>query len=155
MQAVCRQYAPALQSAMSTTTLLQKAAQIGVVATNVSLLRGFGIVSSASASSGQQEWSGRGIESDSASLAAGLGLGLPCDGGSSLKELMLGTPSVFGPKHTTLDLLGLGMAAGGGPSGGFSALMTSIGGGLDVAAAAAASFGGSGEYSGKDMGRGS
>ncbi|XP_027179015.1 zinc finger protein GAI-ASSOCIATED FACTOR 1-like [Coffea eugenioides] len=150
-----RQYAPAPQPAMSATALLQKAAQIGAAATNASLLRGFGIVSSASASSGQQEWSGRGIESDSASLAAGLGLGLPCDGGSSLKELMLGTPSVFGPKHTTLDLLGLGMAAGGGPSGGFSALMTSIGGGLDVAAAAAASFGGSGEYSGKDMGRGS
>ncbi|CDP06259.1 unnamed protein product [Coffea canephora] len=139
---------------MSAIALLQKAAQIGATATNVSLLRGFGIVSSASASSGQQKWSGRAIESDSVSLAAGLGLGLPCDSGSSLKELMLGTPSVFGPKHTTLDLLGLGMAAGGGPSGGFSALMTSIGGGLDDAAAAA-SFGGSGEYSGKDMGGGS
>ncbi|XP_071911776.1 zinc finger protein ENHYDROUS-like [Coffea arabica] len=139
---------------MPAITLLQKVAQIGAAATNVSLLKGFGIVSSASASSGQQEWSGRAIESDSASLATGLGLGLTCDSGSSLKELTLGTPSVFGPKHTALNLLGLGMAAGGGPSGGFSALMTSIGGGLDVAAAAA-SFGGSDEYSGKDMGRGS
>ncbi|CAI9110733.1 OLC1v1010807C1 [Oldenlandia corymbosa var. corymbosa] len=146
-----RQYAPVPQPAMSATALLQKAAQMGAVSTNASLLRGLGIVSSSSASNGQPEWSGRPVETDSSSLAAGLGLGLPCDGGSSLKELMLGTPSVYGPKHTTLDLLGLGMAAGGGPSGGFSALMTSIGGGLDVAA----SFGGSGEYSGKDMGRGS
>ncbi|KAL3527081.1 hypothetical protein ACH5RR_011737 [Cinchona calisaya] len=149
-----RQYAPAPQPAMSATALLQKAAQIGAAATNASLLRGFGIVSSSLASSGPQVWSGRPMESDTASLATGLELGLPCDGGSSLKELMLGTPSVFGPKHTTLDLLGLGMAAGGGPTGGFSALMTSMGGGLDVAAAAA-SFSGGGEFSGKDMGRGS
>lgn len=155
-----RQYAPVPQPAMSATALLQKAAQMGAATSNASLLRGLGMVSSSSGSGGQQEWSARSIESDSASLAAGLGLGLPCDGGSSLQELMLGTPSVFGPKRTTLDLLGLGMAAGGGPSGGFSALMNSIGGGLDVAAAAAAaaaaSFGGGGgEYSGKDMGRGS
>lgn len=150
-----RQYAPPPQPAMSATALLQKAAQIGAAATNASLLRGFGIVSSSSASTGgQQEWSGRPIESDNASLTAGLGLGLPCDGGSGLKELMLGTPSVFGPKHTTLDLLGLGMAAGAGPTGGLSALMTSISGGLDVATAAAASFGG-GEFTGKDLGRSS
>lgn len=147
-----RQYAPPPQPALSATALLQKAAQIGAAATNASLLRGFGIVSSSSSTTGQQEWSGRPIESDNG-LAAGLGLGLPCDGGSGLKELMLGTPSVFGPKHTTLDLLGLGMAAGAGPTGGLSALMTSIGGGLDVATAAA-SFGGS-EYTAKDLGRGS
>ncbi|CDP04501.1 unnamed protein product [Coffea canephora] len=67
---------------MSATALLQKAAQIGAATTYVSLLKGFGIVSSASASIGQQEWSGRAIESNSASLAAGLGLGLPCDSGS-------------------------------------------------------------------------
>lgn len=149
-----RQYAPAPQPAMSATALLQKAAQIGAAATNASLLRGFGIVSSSSTLTGsQQEWNGRPIESDNASLTAGLGLGLPCDGGSGLKELMLGTPSVFGPKHTTLDLLGLGMAAGAGPTSSLSALMTSIGGGLDVAtAAAAASFGGS-EFTGKDLSR--
>lgn len=148
-----RQYAPPPQPAMSATALLQKAAQMGAAATNASLLRGFGIVSSSTSSSGQQEWSARQGEPEGASLSAGLGLGLPYDGGSSLKELMMGTPSVFGPKHTTLDLLGLGIAAGGGPTSGLSALMTSMGGGLDVATAAGASFGG--EYNGKDMGRSS
>lgn len=157
-----RQYAPPPQPPMSATALLQKAAQMGAAASNASLLRGFGIMSS---SSGHQQenlqWNQRHVEPDSGSVAAGLGLGLPCDGGSGLKELMMGTPSsMFGPKQTTLDFLGLGMAAGGSSNGGLSALITSIGGGiggnLDVAAAAAAaaSFGG-GEYSGKDMGRSS
>lgn len=139
---------------MSATALLQKAAQMGAAATNASLLRGFGIVSSTS-SSGQQEnlqWNRQQMEPESTSVAAGLGLGLPCDEGSGLKELMMGTPSLFGPKQTTLDLLGLGMAASGSPSGGLSALITSIGGGLDVAAAAATYRGG--EFAGKDMGRG-
>ncbi|XP_057498708.1 zinc finger protein ENHYDROUS [Actinidia eriantha] len=145
-----RQYAPPPQPAMSATALLQKAAQMGAAATNASLLRGFGLVSSTSSAS---EWDRRQIEPESGSLAAGLGLGIPCDGGSGLKELMMGTPSVFGPKQTTLDLLGLGMAVGGGPNSGLSALMTSIGGGLDVATAAA-SLGG-GEFTGKDMGRNS
>ncbi|XP_052196560.1 zinc finger protein GAI-ASSOCIATED FACTOR 1 [Diospyros lotus] len=135
-----RQYAPPPQPALSATALLQKAAQIGAAATNGSLLRGFGIVSSASSSSGQPEWDGRQIEQDHASVVAGLGLGIPCDGGSGLKELMMGTPSVFGPKQTTLDLLGLGMAAHGGPASGLSALMTSIGGR---------------EFTGKDIGRSS
>ncbi|KAK4584332.1 hypothetical protein RGQ29_022174 [Quercus rubra] len=151
-----RQYAPPPQPAMSATALLQKAAQMGAAATNASLLRGFGIVSSSS-SSGQQDglhWSQRQVEPDNASVPAGLGLGLHCDGGSGLKELMMGTPSVFGPKQTTLDFLGLGMAAGGSTNSGLSALITSIGGGLDVAAAAAASFGG-GEFTGKDIGRSS
>ncbi|EEF37238.1 nucleic acid binding protein, putative [Ricinus communis] len=149
------QYAPPRQPAMSATALLQKAAQMGPAATNASLLRGLGIVSSSSSSSQQDnmQWGHRRVEPENSSVTAGLGLGLPCDGGSGLKELMMATPSVFGPKQTTLDFLGLGMAAGGGSSGGLSALITSIGSGLDVAAAAA-SFGG-GEFSGKDMGRSS
>lgn len=150
-----RQYAPPPQPAMSATALLQKAAQMGAAGTNASLLRGLGIMSSTSPSTQQEnlQWPQRQVEPDSGSVAAGLGLGLPRDGGSGLKELMMGTPSMFGPKQTTLDFLGLGMAAGGSPSGGLSALITSIGGGLDVAAAAA-SFGG-GEFSGKDIGRSS
>ncbi|KAJ8550083.1 hypothetical protein K7X08_033790 [Anisodus acutangulus] len=147
------QYAAAPQPAMSATALLQKAAQMGATATNSSLLRGLGILSSSSSCNGQHKWSGRQMETDGATLAAGLGLGLPCDDSSGLKELMLGTPSVFGPKHPTLDLLGLGMAAGGGPTPGLSALITSMGGNLDVAAAAG-SFD-SGEFCGKEFGRSS
>ncbi|TMX01878.1 hypothetical protein EJD97_023304 [Solanum chilense] len=147
------QYAAAPQPSMSATALLQKAAQMGATATNSSLLRGLGILSSSSSSSGQHEWNGRQIDTDGATLAAGLGLGLPCDDGSSLKELMLGTPSVFGPKHPTLDLLGLGMAAGGGSTPGLSALITSMGGNLDVAAAARPFD--SGEFCGKEFGRSS
>ncbi|GLU13701.1 hypothetical protein SLE2022_303170 [Rubroshorea leprosula] len=151
-----RQYAPPPQPAMSATALLQKAAQMGAAATNASLFRGLGIVSSSSPSAPQDslQWGQRQVEADNASVPAGLRLGLPCDGTSGLKELMMGTPSVFGPKQTTLDFLGLGMAAGGNPSGGLSALITSIGGGLDVAAAAAASFVG-GEFASKDIGRSS
>ncbi|GKU99075.1 hypothetical protein SLEP1_g11971 [Rubroshorea leprosula] len=153
-----RQYAPPPHPAMSATALLQKAAQMGAAASNASLLRGLGIVSSSSSPAQQDSllWGQRQVEPDNASVPAGLGLGLPCDGSSGLKELMMGTPSVFGPKQTTLDFLGLGMAAGGSPSGGLSAIITSIGGGLDMAAAAAAaaSFG-SGEFAGKDIGRNS
>lgn len=144
-----RQYAPPAPPAMSATALLQKAAQMGAAATNASLLRGLGIVSSTPSSSSSGEWGLSQTEPGSGSLTAGLGLGLTYGGGSGLKELMMGTPSVFGPKQATLDLLGLGMAAGGGPTGGLSALMTSMGGGLDVAAAAA-SLGG-GDFRGKDM----
>ena len=119
-----RQYAPPPQPAMSATALLQKAAQMGAAASG-SLLCGLGIVSSSS-SAGQQEnlqWDQRQVEPESSSVPAGLGLGLPCDGGSGIKELMMGTPSMFGPKQTTLDFLG-----------------TCIGGGLDVTAATAAAF---------------
>ncbi|XP_042015663.1 zinc finger protein ENHYDROUS-like isoform X1 [Salvia splendens] len=114
------QYPPAPPPSLSATALLQKAAQMGAAASNTSLLRGLGIVSSSSSPS---------VSHDGASLASGLGLGLACDSGSGLKELMLGTPSIFGPKQTTLDLLGLGMAATGGSTSGLSVLMN---GGLDV-----------------------
>ncbi|KAK4262194.1 hypothetical protein QN277_027779 [Acacia crassicarpa] len=151
-----RQYAPPPQPAMSATALLQKAAQMGAAATNASLLRGFGIVSSSSSSPSLSlqdnvPWGQRQVEPENVSVHAGLGLGLPCDGGSGLKELMMGAPSMFGPKHTTLDFLGLGMAAA--PTGGLSALITSIGGGLDVSTTATPF--GSGDISGKDIGRSS
>lgn len=145
-----RQYAPAPQPAMSATALLQKAAQVGASASNASLLLSLGIVSSSPSTNVTQELSQQTLEPDSTSLAAGLGLGLACDSGSGLKELMLGTPSVFGPKHTTLDLLGLGMAASGGSTSELSALMTSINGGLDLDAAAAAAA--PPPYSGKEFG---
>ncbi|PPS04886.1 hypothetical protein GOBAR_AA15788 [Gossypium barbadense] len=83
-----------------------------------------------------------GAAASNASLLRGLGL----------KELMMGTP-VFGPKQTTLDFLGLGVAAGGNPNASLSALITPIGGGFD-AATAAASFRG-GDYTDKDIGRSS
>ncbi|EOA23993.1 hypothetical protein CARUB_v10017209mg [Capsella rubella] len=124
--------------AMSATALLQKAAQMGAASSGGSLLRGLGIVSSTSSSM-------------DAIVPQGLGLGLPCGGESSsgLKELMMGNSSVFGPKQTTLDFLGLGRAVGNGngSSNGLSAL---VGGssGIDMA-----STFGSGEFSGKDISR--
>ncbi|XP_057491824.1 zinc finger protein GAI-ASSOCIATED FACTOR 1-like [Actinidia eriantha] len=150
-----RQYAPPPQPAMSATALLQKAAQMGATATNASFLRGLGIVSSTLAPSGPPDWDRRQIEPESGSLAAGLGLGLPCDSSSGLKELMIGASSMFRPKQTTLSLLGLGVAASGGPTSDLSSLMTSVdgSGGLNVATAAAL-FGG-GELTGKDKGRSS
>ncbi|KAE8693279.1 Protein indeterminate-domain 2 [Hibiscus syriacus] len=137
-----QQYVPPQQPAMSATALLQKAAQMGAAASNASLLRGLGVVSSSSSAPRENlQWGQRQVEPNNASVAAGLGFGIPCDGSSGLKELMMGTP-VFGPKQTTLDFLGLGVAASGSPNGGLSALITSIGSGLDVAAATASSGGG-------------
>ncbi|KAG7614469.1 Zinc finger C2H2 superfamily [Arabidopsis suecica] len=135
------------QPAMSATALLQKAAQMGSTGSGGSLLRGLGIVSTTSSS---MELSNH----DALSLAPGLGLGLPCSSGGSgsgLKELMMGNSSVFGPKQTTLDFLGLGRAVGNGGNtgGGLSALLTSIGGGGGI------DLFGSGEFSGKDIGRSS
>ncbi|XP_071735270.1 zinc finger protein GAI-ASSOCIATED FACTOR 1-like [Rutidosis leptorrhynchoides] len=130
-----RQYAPPPQPAMSATALLQKAAQMGASASGASL-RGFGLDRD---------------ESDGGATI-GLGLGVGYDGRSGLEELMMGTPSIYGPKHTTLDFLGLGMAAGGGTTTSLSALMTSIGGSLDVTAAVSSGRGRSGEFTGKDMG---
>ncbi|XP_042492081.1 zinc finger protein GAI-ASSOCIATED FACTOR 1-like [Macadamia integrifolia] len=159
-----RHYAVPSSPALSATALLQKAAQMGAAATSSSFLRGLGLTSSSS--SGQQDglqWSSGRFESEPGSSMStmtaggggggggggGLGLGLP------LTELMMGPSSVFGTKPMTLDLLGLGIGGGGGggnPTGGFSALMTSMaGGGLDMAAAAA-TFGGGGSSGGKTWG---
>ncbi|GMI94060.1 INDETERMINATE DOMAIN 1, ENHYDROUS [Hibiscus trionum] len=138
-----RQYAPPPQPTMSATALLQKAAQMGAAASNASFLRGLGIVSSSSSTPSQHDnlqWGQRQIEPENASIAGGLGLGLPCDESSGLKELMMGTP-VFGPKQATLDFLGLGVAASGTSNSGLSTLITSIGGGFDVSTTTA-SFGG-------------
>lgn len=140
-----KQYAPLPPPAMSATALLQRAAQMGATAPNTSLLRGFGVVSSASPT-GQGEWKGQKVESDGSLLAAGLGLGGHYDGISGLKELMMGTPSVFGPKHTTLDFLGLGRAASDGQTTGLSRLMMST---PDAAAASTTSFSGT-EHSGEE-----
>ncbi|XP_057973372.1 zinc finger protein GAI-ASSOCIATED FACTOR 1-like [Malania oleifera] len=167
-----RHYAQSPQPpAMSATALLQKAAQMGAAASKGSWLHGLGLAIS-SPTSGQQDhaatttttnttttatssittqWNSGQIEPEStASVAAGLGLGLPSRStGSALTDLMMGPPSLFGNKPTTLDLLGLGIGAGGASTGELSALLTSMGGGIDVAtaAAAAASFGGASSQS--------
>ncbi|CAH8318816.1 unnamed protein product [Eruca vesicaria subsp. sativa] len=123
------------QPAMSATALLQKAAQMGAASSGGSLLRGLGIVSSTS-------------PSVDTLVPHGLALGLPCGGESSsgLKELMMGNSSVFGPKQTTLDFLGLGRAVGNG--GGPGPALVGPRGSIDVAA----TFG-AGEFSGHDIGR--
>ncbi|KAL4278163.1 hypothetical protein GQ457_03G036670 [Hibiscus cannabinus] len=101
-----RQYAPPQPPAMSATTLLQKAAQMGVAASNASLLCGLGVVSSSSSSAPQEnlQWGQKQVEPINASVAAGLGIELHCDGSSGLKELMMGTP-VFGPKIIRLLMI--------------------------------------------------
>ncbi|XP_057528559.1 zinc finger protein ENHYDROUS-like [Amaranthus tricolor] len=149
-----RQYAPPPQAAMSATALLQKAAQIGS-ANGGSLLRGLGLVSSTSpaAPSETLQWGSRQVEPETRPVLSSLGLGLPCDEGSGMKELMIGNSSMFGPKQPTLDFLGLGMAAGGSSNNSLTALISSMGNGLDVAAAAAAAAFGGPEFSSKDMGR--
>ncbi|KAJ0236574.1 Zinc finger protein ENHYDROUS [Hirschfeldia incana] len=130
---------PPPQPAISATALLQKAAQMGSTGSGGSLLRGLGIVSTTSS---PMELSGR-------DAGFGLGLGLPCSSGTGLKELMMGNSSVFDPKQTTLDFLGLGRAVGnnnqGGGAGGLSSSLWGGGGGMDVF--------GSEELSGKDIGR--
>lgn len=114
---------------------------MGAAASNASLLRGLGLAMSTSSSvqqdSSNTEWSGH-VKADSSRLVgAGLGLGLPSEGGGpALTGLMIGPSSLLVNKPTTLDLLGLGIGPGGASTPGLSALLTSIGGGsLDIAAA--------------------
>ncbi|KAJ0973653.1 hypothetical protein J5N97_015618 [Dioscorea zingiberensis] len=149
-----RQYTPAPPSPhLSATALLQKAAQMGAAATNASLLRGYGL--SSSTSPAHQESSSsvpdtslhwrhhhQLIEPEPPMLSAGLGLGLTYDNGATgLPELMMGPSALFGRKPATLDFLGLGMGPGGSATSGLSALITSIGTGLDMAVSPAAPFG--------------
>ncbi|KAJ4878700.1 Protein indeterminate-domain 1 [Raphanus sativus] len=125
---------PPPQPAISATALLQKAAQMGSTGSGGSLLRGLGIVSTTSSP----------MElSSSHDTGFGLGLGLPCSSGTGLKELMMGNSSVFDPKQTTLDFLGLGRAVGNNNPGGGA--LWGGGGGMDVF--------GSGELSDKDISR--
>ncbi|KAK8580915.1 hypothetical protein V6N13_143973 [Hibiscus sabdariffa] len=123
-------YAPTPQPAMSATALLQKAAQMGVAASNPSLLRGLGLTVSSSPSAGQDP----NVKSES-------------NRSFGLTNPMIGSSSLFGNKPTTLDLLGLGMADGGASSSGLSALLTSFGGGFNVGAATATTFGAGGSNS--------
>ncbi|GAB2226163.1 hypothetical protein Drorol1_Dr00021956 [Drosera rotundifolia] len=145
-----RQFMSSLPPAMSATALLHKAVQMGAKVSSGSLLCGLELVSSSS-SLGQAENSRRSsgrIEPEIASVPSGLGLGLHCDEGSGLKELLMGSTSLFGPKPATLDFLGLGMVAAGSPNVGLSALITSIGGGLSVAAATSI---GDGDFAGQEV----
>ncbi|XP_038974837.1 zinc finger protein ENHYDROUS-like [Phoenix dactylifera] len=142
---------------MSATALLQKAAQMGATATSSSFLRGFGLSTSFGHQDGLNDSSlhwrpqQQQLEPEPAPiLSAGLGLGLPYESTAAaavLPDLMMGPPPLFGPKPATLDFLGLGMGpVGGAATTGLSALITSIGGGLDMGAGAAAAgrFGGGG-----------
>ncbi|KAH7653886.1 Nucleotide-diphospho-sugar transferases protein [Dioscorea alata] len=147
-----RQYAPAPTSPhLSATALLQKAAQMGAAATNASLLRGFGLSTSTSPS--HQETSApdtslqwrhhQQIEPEPPMLSAGLRLGLTYDNNATrLPELMMGSSSLFTAKPATMDFLGLGMGHGGSATSGLSALITSIGSGLDMSVGPAAPWDG-------------
>ncbi|XP_072982239.1 zinc finger protein GAI-ASSOCIATED FACTOR 1-like [Typha latifolia] len=139
------QFAPPPPSPhLSATALLQKASQMGVTSSSSSFLRGFGLATP-SCSSGQhqesiqdnnmQQWHHQLEPEQAPILSAGLGLGLPygSSGAAGLPDLMMGPSSIFVPKPATLDFLGLGMGpVGASATGGLSALITSIGGGIDM-----------------------
>lgn len=151
--------AVAAQPALSATALLQKAAQIGATTSGSSFLRGLGLAmppqnssevqdsNTSSNASSTTKWLSQVIkpENNNPPPPAILGLGLPySDSSSAVTNLMLGggPATMFGGKPTTLDFLGLGMGPDGASPEGFSAYLNSMGGGgLEVAAAAASSFG--------------
>ncbi|PKA49827.1 Zinc finger protein MAGPIE [Apostasia shenzhenica] len=147
---------------MSATALLQKAAQMGSVASSSSFLRGFGLVTSSSTTAAADlQWCNQHQKSleppESTLIPAGLGLGLPYEkgGGSAatagLPELLMGSSSLFGSKPATVDFLGLGMGpTGAATAGGLSALITSISGGMEMCPAEAVGcYGGGSSPSGK------
>ncbi|KAK1391400.1 Zinc finger protein NUTCRACKER-like [Heracleum sosnowskyi] len=130
------------KAALSATALLQKAAQMGATSSG-SFLRGLGLSISSGptdpqddmATTPSMQWKGGNTshESNVHPVAADLGLGFSNDTrGSHLTNLMLGSsPSLYGNRPTTLDLLGLGIGGGGAASSnGYSAFLDSIGGGL-------------------------
>ncbi|KAL0438572.1 UNVERIFIED_CONTAM: Zinc finger protein ENHYDROUS [Sesamum latifolium] len=142
------QYVSRPQPALSATALLQKAAQMGATSSNPSFLRGLGLAlpspsdpqentstMAPTSSTTPTHWSSS-VKLENNSLASGLGLGLPSSGSSSLNELMMTPSTLFGNKPATLDFLGLGMGAGEASTGGFSAFLSSIGGGLNMATTA-------------------
>lgn len=139
------QYKASSQPALSATALLQKAAQMGSTSSSSSFLRGLGLSMSSGPTDPQDDmmtppttqWNGGSTmnESNSHPLAADLGLGFSSDTrGSHLTNLMLGgSPSLYGNKPTTLDLLGLGIGGGGAlSSNGYSSFYSSIRGGLNA-----------------------
>ncbi|KAL1822095.1 hypothetical protein ACET3Z_008873 [Daucus carota] len=139
------QYKASSQAALSATALLQKAAQMGPTSSG-SFLRGLGLSMSSGptdprddvTTSPTMQWKGGNTsnKSNNHPMAADLGLGFSNDArGSHLTNLMLsGSPSLYGNRPTTLDLLGLGLGGGGAASSNrYSAFLGSIGGGLDAA----------------------
>ncbi|PIN06973.1 hypothetical protein CDL12_20461 [Handroanthus impetiginosus] len=129
-------YASGPQPTLSATALLQKAAQMGATSSNSLFLRGLGLAvpspsdpqdnastMASTTTSTPSHWNGENN--------FGLGLGLPSSGSPRFNELMMSSSTIFANKPTTLDFLGLGMGAGGATSGGFSAFLSSIGGGID------------------------
>ncbi|KAK4434511.1 Zinc finger protein ENHYDROUS [Sesamum alatum] len=141
-------YGSSPQPALSATALLQKAAQIGTTSSSSSFLRGLGLAmpsqslvqdnastmaSSTTSSNTPLHWNS-GVKLESNSLASGLGLGLSSSRSSGFNgSIMSPSTSLYGNKPTTLDFLGLGVGGGEASSSGFSAFLSSIQGGLDMA----------------------
>ncbi|GFQ01240.1 protein indeterminate-domain 2 [Phtheirospermum japonicum] len=140
-------YLSSPQPALSATALLQKAAQMGATSSNPSFLCGLWFPVSSSLNPHQDivstmaqtttSTTPHGVKLEKNSMASTLGLGLPSTGASGFgNELVMSSSTLYGDKPTTLDFLGLGMGGGGeASSGGFSAFLSSIGGGLDMTAA--------------------
>lgn len=143
-----RYYASNSQPALSATALLQKAAQIGATSSKSSLL-GLAMSSSydlldnastmASSTTGRPMLWNHQVKLEHNLLASGLGLGLPSSSTPGSNDLMLGQSTLFDNNPTTLDFLGLGMGGSEVVPSGYSAFLTSIGGGLDMSTS---SFGG-------------